>query len=265
MSKRIKREKVKRAGFDPVQKSDGTGGLMVLRVIVIIVIILFICVVATLCYLEFQKDSEELSDIINTNVEVEGFYRQFTAEEAEKLIDYCNNSVSISEYYSVDLSDYNGVQVSSLMKDSLEKMVEAAKKDGIKIDVVQGYMSFDECDTAYKSLKLKFEDEGCSLAEAETEAKKICPPGGNNEYQTGLLIKCSDLDSEDFAKTDTYKWLYKYGIEYGFINRYTEEKSTYTGMNEDLTVFRFVGTDNAQKMRSFGMCLEEYNDYCSYR
>ena len=30
-------------------------------------------------------------------------------------------------------------------------------------------------------------------------------------------------------------------------------------------VYRYVGAENAAKMRSYGMCLEEYYDYCSYR
>ena len=45
----------------------------------------------------------------------------------------------------------------------------------------------------------------------------------------------------------------------------TPDKETVTGMNADLTVYRFVGVDNAVKMRSYGMCLEEYHEYCSYR
>ena len=80
-----------------------------------------------------------------------------------------------------------------------------------------------------------------------------------------MLVKLSDMDSDDFMKTDEYAWLYKNGINYGFINRYTEEKFPVTGIEADLTVYRFVGTENAQKMRSFGMCLEEYSDYRSYR
>lgn len=262
MAKRIKRTKVNRGG-DNTQKSDGTAGLMALRIIIIIVIILFIGGVAALCAFQFKRDAEAFPSI-SSDTDIGGVYHQFTAEEEESLLEYCNSSSTISEYYTVDLSEYNGVEVNSLMMESLQKMVLAAQKDGIEIEVLQGYMSFEECQEAFENLKAELQAEGYSPAEAETAAKAACPPGGSNEYQTGLLIKCSDLESEEFEKTEVYKWLYKNGIDYGFINRYTEEKKSYTGRDEDLTLFRFVGKDNAQKMRSFGMCLEEYSDYCSY-
>lgn len=264
MAKYVKRDKVIRT-YDGIDREESTAGLMALRVIIILVIIAFITCAATLFVYNFQKETEDTIDTVST-VESGAFYQQFDDEQNEKLLVYCNNSVSISEYYSVELSIYNDdVQVSSLMLDSLKKMIEAAKKDGVQLDVVQGYMSYDECNTKYHSIMLKLEEEGATLAESESKARSVFPQGGNNEYQTGMLIKMSNDESGDFSKTDAYAWLYKNGVNYGFINRYTDDKISYTGIEEDLTVFRFVGTENAQKMRSFGMCLEEYYDYCSYR
>lgn len=263
MSKRVKRTKVRRA-YDEMKKQNSTAGLMTLRIILIIVIILFIGGAATLCVREFQKEDVTYSDA-EADTDEGAYYQRFTDEEKEKLIEYCNNSVTISEYYTVSVESYNGVNVSSVMIESLERMVEAAENDGIHIEVLTGYMTYDECERGYNTAKLEFESEGNSQAESEALARATFPPGGSNEYQTGMLIKVSEMDSEDFSKTDEYAWLFKNGINYGFINRYTEEKKTVTGRDEDLTIFRFVGTENAQKMRSFGMCLEEYYDYCSYR
>lgn len=264
MSKHSKRSKVIRS-YEIAEREESTAGLMALRIIIILVIILFICATAVLFAYDFQKETQELN-ISTSDTETDEFYRQFDEEENKILIDYCNNSVSISEYYTVELSNYTEeIQVNSLMLDSLNKMVEAAEKDGIYLEVVRGYMSFDECKSEHNSLILSFEEMGCTLAESESQVREIFPDGGNNEYQTGLLIKLSDMDSEAFSKTDAYNWLYKNGVNYGFINRYTDEKKVHTGINEDLTVYRFVGAENAKKMRSFGMCLEEYNDYCSYR
>ena len=100
---------------------------------------------------------------------------------------------------------------------------------------------------------------------AQKKAAAIFPPAKRNEYRSGMLIKLSDMESDSFEVTQAYKWLYKNGVNYGFINRYTDDKKDITGMNGDLTVYRFVGTENARKMRSFGMCLEEYYDYCQAR
>ncbi len=264
MAKRVKRSKVIRS-YDGVDRKESTAGLMALRIIIILVIILFICGTVLIFVHDFQKETEEINST-TSDTDTEEFYGQFDEEEKEMLIEYCNNSVSLSEYYTVELTDYNeDIQVNSLMLNSLNRMLEAAEKDGIHLEVVCGYMSYDECEREHQSILLSFEDEGCTLAESETKAREIFPPGDNNEYRTGLLIKFGNADGSDFSKTDAYAWLYKNGVNYGFINRYTDDKKTYTGINEDLTVYRFVGTENAQKMRSFGMCLEEYNDYCSYR
>ena len=32
-------------------------------------------------------------------------------------------------------------------------------------------------------------------------------------------------------------------------------------MSENETLYRYVGIDNAKKMRSYNMCLEEYSEY----
>lgn len=264
MAKRVKRNKVIRT-YDGIDREESTAGLMALRIIIIIVIIAFIIFAAALFVYNIQKETDDITDTVSV-AESGAFYQQFDEEQSQRLLVYCNNSVSISEYYSVELSFFNDdVQVSSLMIESLNRMIQAAKADGVKLDVVQGYMSYDECNTKYQSMKLKLEEEGDTLAEAESKTRSVFPQGGNNEYQTGMLIKMSSEDSSDFSKSDAYAWLYKNGINYGFINRYTDEKTSFTGIEEDLTVFRFVGTENAQKMRRFGMCLEEYYDYCSYR
>lgn len=259
-----RRSKVIRSDEKKQKQENTQKKLLAMRVLIIFVIIAFICLAAFLFAKDFLIDTEILLNSDADSDTVSGYYQRFDEEQSERLIEYCNNSVSISKYYTVELSDYCGFQVSSLMKESLEKMVDAAKADGVNIQIVRGYMSYDECKQEYKRLQTQFEAEGYTLAESESRARAVFPTGGNNEYQTGMLIKVSNMDSADFEKTDEFAWLYKNGINYGFINRYTEEKMTYTGINEDMTVFRFVGTENSQKMRSFGMCLEEYADYCSY-
>lgn len=261
MSKRVKRTTVRRA-YDSKKKSESTAGLMALRIILVLVILAV--VTGTVFYIvhEFAADSEQE---VQTQSEPTGeFYQQFSDEQSKQLLEYCNNSISVSKYYDVETSEYDGVKVNKLMYESLKKMIDAAAEDGIKIDISKGYMSYDECELEYKSVLLKLEDEGNSPVEAEILARKIFPNANNNEYRTGMIIKVSELESSDFSKTDAYAWLYKNGLNYGFINRYTEEKESSTGLNEDLTVYRFVGTDNAKKMRSFNMSLEEYSEYCSY-
>ena len=42
---------------------------------------------------------------------------------------------------------------------------------------------------------------------------------------------------------------------------YTESKTSVTRMNPSDSLYRYVGIENAKRMRSYGMCLEEYKSY----
>ncbi|MBQ1546651.1 MAG: D-alanyl-D-alanine carboxypeptidase family protein [Clostridia bacterium] len=271
--KKIKRMKVNRS-YDGIDREEPTGGLLALRIFVIAVMILFIAGTAALFAYNFQKETENPAPSSVKQNESGGdgrYYQIYDTDVEDELLAYCNELYPISENVEPRLADYidennnRTIRVNALMKDSLNKMVEDAASDGIRLDIVRGYMTHRECEVEFKSICLNLEEGGASPAEAENRASALFPPAKENEYRTGMLIKISSLSSDDFEATQTYKWLYKNGVNYGFVNRYITDKEKITGVTGDLTVYRFVGTENAVKMRSFGMCLEEYAEYCRSR
>ena len=46
--------------------------------------------------------------------------------------------------------------------------------------------------------------------------------------------------------------------EYGFILRYPNEKSEITGIIYEPWHYRYVGHEDAERIHSLGVCLEEY-------
>lgn len=265
MAKRIKHDKVIR-GYDGIDREESTAGLMFLRIFLIIIIIFFIiCMAALFVYkvsLETGRSAENTAAAEKTGE----FYQRYNADDEKQLLRYCSSSSPMSEYDTVELVNLkNNISINILMEDSLEKMIKAARADGISIEVEEGYKSYEECNELYDTCKKQLEREGYTAAAAELKASQLCPKGVCNEFRTGMLIKIKSDSQEDFGLTDIYTWMYKNGVEYGFINRYTDEKFEITGIEEDLTVYRFVGTENAKKMRSFNMCLEEYSDYMAAR
>ena len=50
----------------------------------------------------------------------------------------------------------------------------------------------------------------------------------------------------------------KHAAEYGFILRYPKDKEDVTGIIWEPWHFRYVGVENAQKIKDSGLCLEEY-------
>lgn len=267
MARKVKRTKVNRSN-DGIIRQESTAGLMALRVLVVFIIIAFILGTAALFAYNLSRETENLLPGVESaqNEDEEVFSQIFDSDAGEQLLMYCNKDNPIDDSEEPELTDFGeGIRVNTVMKESLDRLVSAAAQDGIRLDIVRGYMTYQECDMEFKSLSLSLQDSGATMAEAENRAAALFPPARENEYRTGLLIKVSNLSSDDFEADAAYKWLYKNGVKYGFINRYTTDKEDITGVTGDLTVYRFVGSENAEKMRSFGMCLEEYAEYCKAR
>ncbi len=267
MAKRIKRSKVNRS-YDGLDREEKTAGLMALRIFIIMVLIVFILTTAALFAYNFWKAAENPPPATapQSSDSEDAYYQIYDTDVSKELVAYVGEFYPVSENVEPKLEQLeSGIRVNALMKDSLDKMIDAAAKDGIRLSVIRGYMTHEECDASFKSLALTFQDEGDTAAQAQNKATAIFPPAKRNEYRSGMLVKLSDLPSDEFEATQAYQWLYKNGVNYGFINRYTADKEELTGIDADLTVYRFVGTENARKMRSFGMCLEEYYDYCMAR
>ncbi len=85
------------------------------------------------------------------------------------------------------------------------------------------------------------------------------------DFRTGRTLTIgvypSGASSNFYSATGDYAWLAEHAAEYGFIQRYPEEKDDY--FDEDITsrrsaVFRYVGIAPAAYITEKGICLEEF-------
>ena len=83
-----------------------------------------------------------------------------------------------------------------------------------------------------------------------------------SDHNTGLGL---DIVSEDhpakdagFAETAAAQWLAEHAADYGFILRYPSDKTEATGMDYEPWHYRYVGSEQAHKIKESGLCLEEY-------
>jgi len=188
-----------------------------------------------------------------------------TADEAllheDELLRIVNESDPLDKDYVPELVTVNGVEVNALAEDNLTEMINAAKSQGVTLTLKSGYISYDEQAKLHTKTYEKLKKSGkYSQIKAEAEAKKICPPEGCSERQTGLLL---EFDSE--KGSDAYKWLVKYSVNYGFILRYPEAKESETGISFNPNLYRYVGKDSAGNIRRYDMSLEEYATHISIR
>lgn len=164
--------------------------------------------------------------------------------------------------FTVDLKKVGDVRVDYRIAAPLESMIADAETAGIKLIPISGYRSVSEQRALYDEKKAAFLQEGYGEEAAEIYTREIIQPPGASEHHTGLAVDfltvgITELD-EGFAQSPAYRWLVENAANYGFIERYPEDKTEKTGVSWEPWHFRYVGTADAIAISSMAICLEEY-------
>ena len=107
------------------------------------------------------------------------------------------------------------IEVHIDMRDSLLKMREEAKKDGIYLVFLSGYRSVNLQNDIFYSLKSIRNQEA-------SERARVSAPPGYSEHSTGFAIDIGDATQRetdfetDFEKTDAFRWLIKNAAKFHF-------------------------------------------------
>ncbi|MCL1838805.1 MAG: M15 family metallopeptidase, partial [Propionibacteriaceae bacterium] len=136
---------------------------------------------------------------------------------------------------------------------ALNKLVAAAKKDGINIKVRSGYRSYAE---QAAILKRKIVEYG-----NEELARRYNAEAGKSEHQTGLAVDLWDgkVWGTGISDTKLGKWLWQHSREYGFILRYPPGKEKITGYAYEPWHFRYIGVEDSLNFKpNSTQTLEEY-------
>lgn len=174
----------------------------------------------------------------------------------EELLRIVNKQNQLESDYVPNLSEFESFKVNTLAYENLKMLTEDAKSQGIELKITSAYVSYDEQDTLYNEKLDEFlANPDYTEVRAQAATQKLVAPAGCSEAQTGLLI------GFDVSDKRTVSFLERKCVDYGFILRYPQDKEDTTKMTYNNSLYRYVGTDNAKKMRSYGMCLEEYADY----
>lgn len=86
------------------------------------------------------------------------------------------------------------------------------------------------------------------------------------EHDSGLALDLQLYLAEaslypEFDGTGDYSWIMENCWRYGFVQRYTQDKTSVTGVEQMANHFRYVGVPHAEIMHRNGLCLEEYIDF----
>lgn len=138
-----------------------------------------------------------------------------------------------------------------------QKMYDAGKADGVTLTPISGYRSYSTQKRLYNYLVDEYLADGYSQAESEALASTRRMPPGSSEHNIGIAMDIGWVDNR-FANSAEYAWLCENAADYGFILRYTEENKKYTGVKAEPWHWRYVGVENAGKIKASGLSLEEY-------
>ncbi len=215
------------------------------RIIISAIIILAVAIIAAGIFFAIRVHNDDILSSTDDG----------TADSSQ-LLSVVGAQSPLEKSYVPMLCDCEGFRVNVLVEDSLSQMILDAAAKGIKLKIKSAYVSYEEQNILYEeTLSQYLNDAKLSKVRAEAEAQKQTPIAGCSEAQTGLLIDF------DLSETSAKAFVQRECVNYGFVLRYPNGKEGITHKTSSDTLYRYVGVDNAKKMRAYDMCLEEYNDY----
>ena len=138
--------------------------------------------------------------------------------------------------------------------DAFNQMAAAFQKATEHKDllIMNGYVTKEEQKRLYEA----------DLQRTGGNSSELYAVPGCSEYETGYSFQLALFNGafHDFTGEDDYAWILEHCAEYGFIQRYPEDKSDFTGVTGKTDIFRYVGIPHAWFMAKNNLCLEEYLD-----
>lgn len=136
----------------------------------------------------------------------------------------------------------------------IKLMNKAANKNNVSLIVLSAYRSFH---TQEKTFNAWVKEKG--VKEASTFSAKP----GQSQHQLGTTVDFTSPSQllgfvNKFERTKESKWLAKNAWKFGFILSYPDKKEKITGYAYEPWHYRYIGVENAWKMKISKLILEEF-------
>lgn len=199
-------------------------------------------------------------------IKQELFQEQEVAEEKKErpwYLSLVNSTHPMEEGYVPELVEVEkGHSVDSRIVEPLNRMLEAAKKDGMHIIICSAYRSVEKQEQVFNTSVQERLDAGMNYWEAYRDTAMNVAYPGTSEHGMGLALdlisnQYTGLDEKQ-AETEEAEWLEENCYKYGFILRYPPDKTVETGIIYEPWHYRYVGEEDAKKIMESGVTLETY-------
>ncbi|MBR3106732.1 MAG: D-alanyl-D-alanine carboxypeptidase family protein [Clostridia bacterium] len=156
----------------------------------------------------------------------------------------------------------SGAQAVREAAEALKTMLQDAIDSGYKPwKLREAYRTIADQKRIFNSRVNSYMNEnGLTRSQATARTRQSVADPGCSEHHTGLAFDLN-VPGESFGDTAQYLWLKQHCWDYGFIMRYTDEKSDITGITGEEWHVRYVGVEHSIRMRDMDYCLEEYVEW----
>ena len=183
------------------------------------------------------------------NLQIEGKDYHFTASGEPFLL--INRDHALPDDYPLELVELEGFQVARDCARDLLAMLQACRAAGYQCDINSAYRDRDYQQVLWDDRYNNYIAQGYSTTDAAELTAQYVLPAGYSEHHTGLAVDIT-------GSQEMYDWLAMHAPEYGFILRYPEDKTQWTGVSYEPWHFRYVGQELAMELQALGFTPEEY-------
>lgn len=248
---------------------------ILIMLLFLFVIILLVLIIVNKNYLYKEKNTQLDTEVSTEPIEEDQIHITDNQLVNQKPIDsnvtdwnliLVNKDNVIPEDYKVEVIKVEEKwNVDTRIKESLEQMLSAARKEGLDPVICSAYRSTEYQTTLFNRKVREYKRKGLSQENAEQQASYWVTNPRTSEHEIGLALdiverKYQVLDERQ-ENTAVQKWLMEHCYEHGFILRYPTDKKDITKINYEPWHYRYVGVKDAMFIKEHGFCLEEYIEF----
>lgn len=194
----------------------------------------------------------------------------FDTAQNDNYLLLVNQEHKLSEdWKAADMVDIAGLAPSTkssmLLRDAvanayLDMYAAYQAEKGLSMRTVSGYRSYATQNSLFNSRVASRQSAGQSRESAVRNTALYTAYPGASEHQTGMALDLSTGGglSNNFRNTAQGQWMLSRCWDFGFILRYTSEKTPITGIAYEPWHYRYVGLPHAWIIRDNNWALEEY-------
>ena len=156
----------------------------------------------------------------------------------------------------------SGFQMDARCTEELHQMLDDCRMQGLQPYICSAYRTQDYQQMLFDNKIGRLIDEGVSPEDAPELAATTVALPGTSEHQLGLAVDIIDWEhpylDEEQENTRSQIWLMEHCWDYGFILRYPNGTTEFTGIIYEPWHYRYVGREYAREIYRMGVTLEEY-------